>query len=76
MRSNFPFSVAMCNDMGSDNVRGVFLRKPLYTSSGHLSNSQRHRMAIENMILDDPVHILLPENQKKCKNYIVRDKTV
>ena len=42
---------------------GVCLLQSLYNSSGHLSNTQRHRMTIENLNLDGQVHTLFSENK-------------
>ena len=42
---------------------GVCLLQSLNNSSGHLSNTQRHRMTIENLILDGQVHTLFSENK-------------
>ena len=61
--------------MGSDNwLRrlSVTIFKQLL---GHLSNTQRHRMTIENLILDGQVHTLFMKT-KQCQNSIVRDKIV
>ena len=52
---------------------GVCLWQSLNNSSGNLSNTQRHRMTIENLILDSQVHPLLSEN-KTMSNCIVRDE--
>ena len=46
---------------------GVCLLQSLYNSSGHLSNAKRHRMTIENLILDSQVHTLFSENQTMSK---------
>ena len=54
---------------------GVCLWQSLNNSSGHHSNTQRHRMAIENLILDGQVHALFSENKtKQSQNSIVRDE--
>ena len=41
----------------------------MYNSSGHLSNTQKHRMTIENLILDGPVQTLFSENKTIPKLY-------
>ena len=58
------FVVAKWPDYGFRQlVFGVCLWQSLNNSSGHLSNTQRHRMTIENRILDGQVHTLCPENK-------------
>ena len=52
---------------------GVCLWQSLNNSSGHLSNTQRYRMTIENLILDGQVHTLFSEN-KTMSNSIVRNE--
>ena len=52
---------------------GVYLWQSLNNSSGHLPNTQRHRMAIGNLILDGQVHSSFSEN-KQYQNSIVRDE--
>ena len=50
-------------------VFGFCLRQSLNNSSGHLSNTQSHRMTIENLILDGQVHPLFSENKAMSKLY-------
>ena len=42
---------------------GICLLQSLNNSSGHLSNTQRHRMTIENLILYGQVHPMFSENK-------------
>ena len=53
---------------------GVCLWQSLNNSSGHLSNTQRHRMTIENLILDGQVHPLFSENKTQSKLHCQRWK--
>ena len=52
---------------------GVCLWQSLNDSSEHLSYNERHRMTIENLILDGQVHTLFFKKTKQCQNSIVRD---
>ena len=46
----------------------VCLWQSLNDSSGHLSNTQRHRMTIENLILDDKyIHVYCFQKTKQCQ---------
>ena len=51
---------------------GVCLWQSLNDSSGHLSNTQRHRMTIENLFLDGQVHTLFSENKTMSKLHCQR----
>ena len=53
---------------------GVCLWQSLNNSSGHLSNTQRHRMTIENLFLDGQVHPLFSENKTMSKLHCQRWK--
>ena len=53
---------------------GVCLWQSLNNSSGYLSNTQRHRMTIENLILDSQVHPLFSENKIMSKLHCQRWK--
>ena len=53
---------------------GVFLWQPLNNSPGHLSNTQRQRMTIENLILNGQVHTLFSENKTMSKLHCRRWK--
>ena len=53
---------------------GVCLWQSLYNSSGHLSNTQRLRMPIKNLILDAEVHTLFSENKPMSTLYCQRWK--
>ena len=53
---------------------GVCLWQSLKKTSGHLSNTQRQRMAIKNMILDGQVHPLFSENKTMSKLHCQRWK--
>ena len=53
---------------------GVFLWQSLNKTPGHLSNTQRQRMTIENLILDGQVHTLFSENKTMPKLYCQRWK--
>ena len=71
MRENCPFWLLRNGQtMGSDNGFGVCLWQSLNNSSGHLSNAQRHRMTIENLILDGQVHPLFSEKQNNVKTLL------
>ena len=48
---------------------GVCLWQSLNNSSGHLSYTQRHRMMIENLIIDGQVHTLFSENKTMSKRH-------
>ena len=56
-----------CEVMTSISVQtacfGVCLWQVLYNSAGHLSNTQKHRMTIENLILEGQVQTLFSENK-------------
>ena len=51
---------------------GVSLWQSLNNSSRHLSNTQTHRMTIENLILGGQVHTLFPENKTMSKLHCQR----
>ena len=53
---------------------GVCLRQSLNNSPGHLSNTQRQRMTIENLILNGQVHTLFSENNTMSKLHYQRWK--
>ena len=53
---------------------GVCLWLSLNNSSRHLSNTQRHRMTIENLIFDGQVHPLFSENKTLSKLHCQRWK--
>ena len=53
---------------------GVYLWQSLNNSSGHLSNTQRYRMTIENLILDGQVNPLFSENKTMSKLHCQRWK--
>ena len=50
----------------------VCLWQFLSDSSGHLPNTQRHRMTIENLILDGQVHKLFSDNKTMSKLHCQR----
>ena len=52
---------------------GVCLWQSLNNSPGHLYNTQRQRMTIENLILNGQVHTLFSKT-KQCQNSMVRDE--
>ena len=52
----------------------VCLWQSLNNSSGHLSNTQRHRMTIKNLILDGQVHPLFSEDKTLSKLHCQRWK--
>ena len=51
---------------------GVCLWQSLNNSPGHLSNTQRQRMTIENLILNGQVHIFFSENKTMSNLYCQR----
>ena len=51
---------------------GVSLWQSLNDSSGHLSNTQRHRITIKNLLIDGQVHTLFSENKSMSKLYCQR----
>ena len=51
---------------------GVCLWQSINDSSEHLSNTQRHRMTIENLILEGQVHTLFSENITMSKLHCQR----
>ena len=51
---------------------GVCLWQSLYNSSGHLSNTERHRITIENLILDGQIYTLFSENKTMSELYCQR----
>ena len=53
---------------------GVCLWQSLHNSPGHLSNTQRQRMTIENLILDGQVRTLFSENKTMSKLHCQRWK--
>ena len=53
---------------------GVCLWQSLNNSSGLFSNTQRHRMTIENLNLDGKVHTLFSENKTMSKLHCQRRK--
>ena len=53
---------------------GVCLWQSLNDSPGHLSNTQRQRMTIENLILNGQVHTLFSENKTMSKPHCQRWK--
>ena len=53
---------------------GVCLWHSLNDSSGHISKTQRHRIKIENLILDDQVYTLISENKTMSKLHCQRWK--
>ena len=53
---------------------GVCLWQSLNNLPGHLSYTQRQRMTIENLILNDPVHTLFSGNKTMSKLYCQRWK--
>ena len=53
---------------------GVSLRQSLNDSSGHLSNTQRHRKTIGILFLDGQVHTLFSENKLMSKLHCQRWK--
>ena len=53
---------------------GVCLWQILNNSLGHLSNTQRQRMTIENLILNGQVHTLFSENKTVSKLHFQRLK--
>ena len=68
MRENCPFwQWRNGQTMDSENGFGVCLWQSLNDSTGHLSNTQWHRMMIENLILDGQVHTLFSENKTMSK---------
>ena len=53
---------------------GACLLQSLNSSTGHLSNTQRQRMTIENLILDGQVHTLFSVNKTMSKLHCQRWK--
>ena len=53
---------------------GVCKWQSLNNSPGHLSNTQRQRMTIENLNLDGQVHTLFSENKTMSKHHCQRWK--
>ena len=53
---------------------GVCLWQSLNDSSGHLSNTQRHKWWLKNLILDGQVHTLFSENKTMSKLHCQRWK--
>ena len=53
---------------------GVCTWQSLNDSSGHLSNTRRHRITIENLILDGQEHILFSENKTMSQLHCQRWK--
>ena len=73
MRENCPFWLRRNGQtMGSDNWFGICLWQSLNNLSGHLSNTQRHWMTIENLILDGQVHPMFSENKIMSKLHCQR----
>ena len=60
--------------MGSDNWFWHLSVTVYKKSPGHLSNAQRHRMPIENLILDGQVRTLFSENKTMSKLHCQRWK--
>ena len=68
MRETFPFWLWYNGQtMDSDNWFWRLSMTFLNDSSGHLSNTQRHIITIENLILDGQVHTLFSENKTISK---------
>ena len=75
MRENCPSRQSRNGQtMDSDNWFWRCLWQSLNDSSGHLSNTQRHRMTIENLILDGQVHTLFSGNKTMSKLHCQRWK--
>ena len=53
---------------------GVCLWQSLNNLSGHISNTQSHRMTIKNLIFDRQVHLLFSENKTMSKLHCQRWK--
>ena len=70
-----PFGCSvMARLWGQTTAFGICLWQSLNNSSGYLSNTQRHRMTIENLILDGQVYTHCFQKTKQCQNSIVRDE--
>ena len=63
-----PFGCGIMKDYGFRHLVLAFVCDNLSkNSSGHLSNTQRHRMTIENLIFDGQVDTLFSENKTMLK---------